>query len=91
MVEPAPRPPNLLILGASGHVAQAFFPRTGAWQNLRKALRAGYEESVWDHLDGTESAPFEATADTKIAVKVIDTRGNELMVVKTIADLLAER
>jgi adenine-specific DNA-methyltransferase len=30
------------------HVSQAFFPRTGAWENLRKALRAEYEESVWD-------------------------------------------
>jgi adenine-specific DNA-methyltransferase len=75
----------------SFHVAQAFFPRTGAWENLRKALRAGYEESVWDHLNGTESAPFEATPETKIAVKVIDTRGNELMVVKTIGELISKR
>jgi hypothetical protein len=36
-------------------------------------------------VDGTESAPFEALEETKIAVKVIDQRGNELMVVKTIA------
>ena len=70
------------------HVSQAFFPRTGAWENLRKALRADYEESVWEHLNGAESAPFEATNDTKIAVKVIDARGNELMVVKTIGEVL---
>lgn len=68
------------------HVSQAFFPRTGAWEHLRKALRAEYEESVWDHLNGAESAPFEAAADTKIAVKVIDQRGNELLVVKMIGD-----
>lgn len=68
------------------HVSQAFFPRTGAWENLRKALRSDYEESVWDHLNGAESAPFEASEDTKIAVKVIDQRGNELMVVKTIGE-----
>jgi adenine-specific DNA-methyltransferase len=67
------------------HVSQAFFPRTGAWENLRKALKADYEESVWDHLNGAESAPFEAAEDTKIAVKVIDQRGNELMVVKTVS------
>ena len=36
-----------------------------------------------------ESASFEATADTKIAVKVIDARGNELMVVKTVAEALS--
>jgi adenine-specific DNA-methyltransferase len=68
------------------HVSQAFFPRTGAWENLRKALKAEYEESVWEHLNGTESAPFEASEDTKVAVKVIDQRGNELMVVKTIRE-----
>ena len=71
------------------HVSQAFFPRTGAWENLRKALRADYEESVWDHLNGAESAPFEADDDTKIAVKVIDARGNELMVVKSIEGAIA--
>jgi adenine-specific DNA-methyltransferase len=75
----------------SFHVTQAFFPRTGAWDNLKRALRASYEESVWDHLNGTESAPFEATPDTKIAVKVIDTRGNELMVVKTITQAITAR
>jgi adenine-specific DNA-methyltransferase len=70
------------------HVTQAFFPRTGAWENLRKALKTDYEESVWSHLNGAESAPFEASEDTKIAVKVIDQRGNELMVVKTIGKAL---
>ena len=33
------------------HVSQAFFPRTGAWEHLRKALRGDYEESVWEHLE----------------------------------------
>jgi adenine-specific DNA-methyltransferase len=74
----------------SFHVSQAFFPRTGAWENLKKALRAGYEESVWDHLNGTVSAAFEATPATKVAVKVIDTRGNELMVVKTIGEAISK-
>jgi adenine-specific DNA-methyltransferase len=64
------------------HVCQAFFPRTSAWENLKKALKGQYEESVWDHLSGTTSAPFEAGDHKQIAVKVIDDRGNELMVVK---------
>ena len=64
------------------HVCQAFFPRTGAWENLRKALKGQYEESVWDHLSGTMSTPFEAGEHEQIAVKVIDDRGNELLVVK---------
>jgi adenine-specific DNA-methyltransferase len=64
------------------HVSQAFFPRTGAWENLRKALKGHYEESVWEHLSGTTSAPFETGENGQIAVKVIDDRGNELLVVK---------
>ncbi len=64
------------------HVSQAFFPRTGAWDNLKKALKGEYEESVWDHLSGTTSALFEAGEHKQIAVKVIDDRGNELLVVK---------
>ena len=64
------------------HVSQAFFPRTGAWNNLKKALKSEYEESVWDHLSGRTSAPFQAGEHKQIAVKVIDDRGNELLVVK---------
>jgi len=67
------------------HVSQAFFPRTSAWDNLKKALKGEYEESVWDHLSGTTSAPFEAGEHRQIAVKVIDDRGNELLVVKKFA------
>ncbi len=65
----------------SFHVSQAFFPRTGAWNDLRKALKGDYDDSVWDHLAGTMSAPFEAGDHGQIAVKVIDDRGNELLVV----------
>ena len=64
------------------HVSQAFFPRTSAWDNLKKALKGEYEESVWDHLSGATSAPFDAGEHKQIAVKVIDDRGNELLVVK---------
>lgn len=68
--------------GLCFHVCQAFFPRTSAWENLKKALRGTYEESVWDHLAGDTSAAFEAGQHKQIAVKVIDDRGNELMVVR---------
>jgi adenine-specific DNA-methyltransferase len=64
------------------HVTQAFFPRTGAWDALKKALKSEYEESVWDHLAGTVSAPFEPGEHRQVAVKVIDDRGNELLVVQ---------
>jgi adenine-specific DNA-methyltransferase len=63
-------------------VCQAFFPRTGAWDSLRKALRADFDESVFDHLRSDTSAPFEAGEHRQVAVKVIDERGNELVVTK---------
>ena len=58
---------------------QVFFPRTSAWDNLRRALRSTHEDSVWEHLRGDTSAPFTADAGTDIAVKVLDDRGNELI------------
>jgi adenine-specific DNA-methyltransferase len=64
--------------------AQVFFPRTKAWESLKKALKATHAETVWDHLAGDLSAPFEAGGNNTIAVKVIDERGNELMVVKSL-------
>ncbi len=72
--------------GLCFHVSQAFFPRTSAWDNLKRALKSTHEESVWDHLAGTVSASFEAGERGQIAVKVIDDRGNELLVVKNLAE-----
>ena len=63
-------------------VRQAFFPRTSAWENLKKELKAEFAESVWEHLAGSTSTPFEPGEHRTIAVKVIDDRGNELMVTK---------
>jgi adenine-specific DNA-methyltransferase len=63
-------------------VCQAFFPRTQAWDNLKRALKADFDESVWAHLAGDTSTPFSGGTHQQIAVKVIDDRGNELMVVK---------
>lgn len=69
------------------HVCQEFFPRTSAWASLKRALRGAYEESVWDHLSGTVSAPFEAGKHGQIAVKGIDGRGNELLMVKQLEEV----
>ena len=68
------------------HVCQAFFPRTSAWENIKKALKGIYDDSVWDHLAGTTSTPFEPGEHKQIAVKVIDDRGNELLVVRPITN-----
>lgn len=70
--------------GLSFHVSQAFFPRTSAWEGLKKALKGEFDDSVWDHLAGTVSAPFTAANGREIAVKVIDDRGNELVITKSL-------
>ncbi len=66
--------------GQCFRAGQVFFPRTQAWDKIRKAIKADFDDSVWEHLSGDTSAPF--IAGEQIAVKVIDDRGNELMVVK---------
>ena len=84
-LRPADVPAWLLDTDYNGlvfRVRQAFFPRTGAWESLRRALKAEFEDTVWSHLAGTVSAPFVGGEHGQVAVKVIDPRGNELMVVK---------
>lgn len=63
---------------------QVFFPKTGAWENLQKSLKGQFSDSVWEHLAGTVSEPFVLGDKKRVAVKAIDERGNELMVVKTV-------
>ena len=72
--------------GLCFHVCQAFFPRTSAWDGLKRSLRTEFDDSVWAHLSGTVSAPFGPGEHGQIAVKVVDDRGNELMVVKLLSD-----
>nr|WP_250476213.1 site-specific DNA-methyltransferase [Caballeronia sp. INML1] len=70
----------------SFYATQVFFPKTGAWDNLQKSLKASFDESVWGHLAGTTSEPFVLGDRRRVAVKVIDERGNELMrVIENIA------
>ena len=68
--------------GQCFRAGQVFFPRTSAWDKIRQAVQADFDEAVWEHLRGAVSAPF--AAGEQIAVKVLDDRGNELMVVKKI-------
>ena len=64
------------------HADRVFFPKTAAWDSLRRALRATHDDAVWAHLAGDTSAPFAAPVGTDVAVKVIDERGNELPVIR---------
>jgi adenine-specific DNA-methyltransferase len=72
--------------GLCFRASQVFFPRTAAWDALKRSLKGQFEDNVWEHLAGTVSAPFEAGAHGRIAVKVLDDRGNELMVVKDLSE-----
>lgn len=61
------------------YATQVFFPKTSAWDNLKRSLNAKFDEFVWLHLAGTVSEPFALGDRRRVAVKVIDVRGNELI------------
>lgn len=66
--------------GESFFVRQAYF--TGAdepYDNLKRALRADIDEAAWSTLYSTVSRPFEKPESGKIAVKVINHYGDEVM------------
>ncbi|MEZ5936093.1 MAG: site-specific DNA-methyltransferase [Alphaproteobacteria bacterium] len=72
--------------GMAFYASQVFFPKTSAWDNLQKSLKGQFEDSIWSHLAGTVSEPFALGDKKRIAVKVIDERGNELMATRGEAD-----
>ena len=60
-------------------ITQAFFPDKSAWEKLARALKSVIDEGAFDALSGTVSLPFVAGPHKRVAVKVIDPRGNEVM------------
>jgi adenine-specific DNA-methyltransferase len=60
-------------------IAQAFFPDRSAWKKLERALRGTIDPDRFDDLTGTTSLPFRPGVHKRVAVKVIDPRGNEVM------------
>ena len=74
--------PAFPLLGLLAAFYRVFFPKTAAWNNLQKSLKGRFNDSVWEHLAGVQSEPFILGGNQCIAVKVIDERGNELMVVR---------
>lgn len=66
--------------GMTFHVSQAFFPGDeDAWDKIQRALRATIDEESFERMRGTHSFPFKPGAHKRIAVKVIDFRGNEVV------------
>jgi adenine-specific DNA-methyltransferase len=63
-------------------ITQAFFPDKTAWDKLAKALEGHVDGDRFAAFSGTESLPFPAGKHKRIAVKVIDRRGNEVMLVR---------
>ena len=60
-------------------ITQAFFPDKSAWDKLARALKTVVDESAFAALSGAVSLPFAAGPNRRMAVKVIDPRGNEVM------------
>jgi adenine-specific DNA-methyltransferase len=61
---------------------QAFFPNRNAWEKIAKALGSQANAEAFEAFSGTTSLPFEKGKYGRIAVKVIDPRGNEVMAVR---------
>jgi len=71
--------------GESFFVRHAYF--TGAdkpYDKLKRALRAEVDESAWSALYSTTSSPFDPPSTGKIAVKVINHYGDEVLKVYSI-------
>ncbi len=62
-------------------ITQAFFPKQDAWDKIAKALGSSADPEAFEAFKGTVSVPFKAGKHRRIAVKVIDPRGNEVMAV----------
>jgi adenine-specific DNA-methyltransferase len=66
--------------GKTFHICQAFFPGDPkAWEKLQRALKAQIPPEVFEQMRGTVSFPFQPGKHQRIAVKVIDFRGNEVV------------
>ncbi len=65
-------------------ITQAFFPDQDAWEKIARALKGSADPEAFDAFKGTVSIPFPAGKHRRIAVKVIDPRGNEVMAIRTL-------
>jgi adenine-specific DNA-methyltransferase len=66
--------------GRSLYPRQVFFPMAGAnegWAKLARNLKAEIDEELIEAYRGTQSLPFEAGENRRMAVKIVDDRGIE--------------
>ena len=67
-------------------ITQAFFPKQDAWKNLARDLTKFVDPDTFETFKGTRSLPFAVGEHRRVAVKVIDPRGNEVMSVLDISE-----
>ena len=67
-------------------ITQAFFPDKKAWTKIARALKGVIDPERFEKFSGTESLPFPAGEHQRVAVKVIDPRGNEVMCVHDLGE-----
>ena len=60
-------------------ITQAFFPDSSAWDKLARALKSTVDPQRFAAFSSTRSLPFAPGKHRRIAVKVIDPRGNEVL------------
>ncbi len=62
-----------------------FLGKDDAYDNLKRALKAEINEDAWQALYSTQSMPFERPESGRIAVKVINHYGDEVLKVYTLS------
>ena len=67
-------------------ITQAFFPDKKVWDKIARALKGVIDTERFEKFSGTESFPFPAGEHQRVAVKVIDPRGNEVMKVHNLSE-----
>ena len=66
--------------GESFFVQHAYFTGAGdPYERLKRALRAEIDEAAWSALYSTKSYPFDKPTSGRIAVKVINHYGDEVL------------
>jgi adenine-specific DNA-methyltransferase len=71
--------------GDSFFVRHAYFLGRDPYERLKKTLKAEIDEAAWETLNSTISRPFPAPKSGRIAVKVINHYGDEVMKVFRVA------
>ena len=72
--------------GEAFFVTHAYFLGDKPFEKLKKALKADINEELWEELYSTTSRPFPKPKTGKIAVKVINHFGDEVMKVMEVSE-----